>query len=196
MCLLGMLLFAITGITLNHAGQIEAKPRVSTRTAVLPDALLQQLVVIEKGMASAPKGAARSGTKAPMPLTEDVARWVQTEFGARVMDGNVEWSPGEVYVGLPRPGGDAFLTIDLASGEVNHERTDRGVIAYLNDLHKGRNTGAVWVWFLDVFAIATLVFCITGFFLLQMHSRNRAATWPMVGLGLALPLVLAILFIH
>ena len=26
-CLIGMLAFALTGITLNHAGQIEAKPR-------------------------------------------------------------------------------------------------------------------------------------------------------------------------
>jgi hypothetical protein len=28
MCLLGMFLFAITGITLNHASQIEAKPHI------------------------------------------------------------------------------------------------------------------------------------------------------------------------
>jgi len=39
-CLVGMLLFAVTGITLNHAGQIEARPRVAERQAVLPAALL------------------------------------------------------------------------------------------------------------------------------------------------------------
>ena len=40
LCLVGMLLFAATGITLNHAGQIEAKPTVSRRSAQLPAPLL------------------------------------------------------------------------------------------------------------------------------------------------------------
>ena len=30
-CLIGMLLFAVTGITLNHSGTIEARPVVSER---------------------------------------------------------------------------------------------------------------------------------------------------------------------
>ncbi|MYM86209.1 hypothetical protein GTP91_03330, partial [Rugamonas sp. FT82W] len=43
MCLLGMFLFAITGITLNHASQIEAKPSVVRRQATAPAALTAQL---------------------------------------------------------------------------------------------------------------------------------------------------------
>ena len=39
LCLAGMLLFAVTGITLNHATQIEAKPRVINHQAQLPEAL-------------------------------------------------------------------------------------------------------------------------------------------------------------
>ncbi|MGG5874291.1 PepSY-associated TM helix domain-containing protein, partial [Pseudomonas peli] len=34
-----MLLFAVTGITLNHAAQIEAKPQVISHQAQFPDAL-------------------------------------------------------------------------------------------------------------------------------------------------------------
>ena len=95
-----------------------------------------------------------------------------------------EWSADEVYLSLPRPGGDAWLSIDRASGAVEYERTDRGWIAYLNDLHKGRNTGAAWRWFIDIFALACLVFCITGLFLLQTAcAPARASTWPLVGAG-------------
>ena len=97
---------------------------------------------------------------------------------------------------LPRAGGDAWLSIDLASGDIEYERTDRGWISYLNDLHKGRNTGLAWSWFLDVFAVACLVFSLTGLVLLKLHAGNRAATWPMVGLGIVIPVVLALLFIH
>ena len=42
-CLLSMVLFAITGITLNHAAQIEASPQVTQKSAQLSGALLNQL---------------------------------------------------------------------------------------------------------------------------------------------------------
>ena len=80
---------------------------------------------------------------------------------------------GEIYVSLPRPGGDAWLSIDLATGEAQYERTDRGWIAYLNDLHKGRNTGSPGRLFLDIFAVACVVFCVTGLVLLQLHGQRQ-----------------------
>ena len=43
LCLVGMLLFTVTGITLNHAARIEAAPRVDNRSTELPEALLAQL---------------------------------------------------------------------------------------------------------------------------------------------------------
>ena len=95
-----------------------------------------------------------------------------------------------------RPGGDAWVSLALDSGEVQYEKTTRGWISYLNDLHKGRNTGHAWSLFLDVFAAACLIFSITGLFLLKLHAGGRMATWPLVGLGLVVPLLLALLFIH
>lgn len=69
-------------------------------------------------------------------------------------------------------------------------------MAYANDLHKGRNTGTAWRWFIDVFALACLVFTMTGLVLLQLQARNRPSTWPWITLGLLLPVVIALLFIH
>jgi hypothetical protein len=97
---------------------------------------------------------------------------------------------------LPRPGGDAWLSLDRKTGEARYELTDRGWISYLNDLHKGRNTGAVWSLFLDLFAVACIVFCLTGLVLLQLLSHARPSTWPLVGLGLLIPALIAIAFIH
>ena len=183
LCLLGMLLFAITGLTLNNAGLIGASPQVTTRQVQLPPVLLDQL-----------KAANTDANPAVVPAP--VAQWLDRELDAQVTDRNPEWSPDELYISLPRPGGDAWLSVDLADGAVEYERTDRGWIAYLNDLHKGRNTGTAWSWFLDIFSVACLVFSLTGLVLLQMHAGQRAATWPMVGLGVLIPLVLALLFIH
>lgn len=187
-CLVGMILFSLTGFTLNHPTWISAKPDVRVATAQLPAELLQQL--------RNPGDAADDQAGDTRELPRDVARWLASNLSVRAQPGKTEWSADEIYVSLPRPGGDAWLTIDLAQGRVTHEVTDRGLISYLNDLHKGRNTGAAWSLFIDVFACAALIFAVTGLFLLKLHAAQRPATWPMVGLGLVLPLLLAILFIH
>ncbi|MGZ8318815.1 MAG: PepSY-associated TM helix domain-containing protein, partial [Telluria sp.] len=57
-------------------------------------------------------------------------------------------------------------------------------------------TGAVWSWFIDIFAIACLVFSITGFLILKLHAANRPSTWPVVGFGIVAPVLIALLFIH
>lgn len=53
-----------------------------------------------------------------------------------------------------------------------------------------------WSWFLDIFAAACLVFCLTGLFILYMHGTRRPMTWPLVGMGLVLPALLALLLVH
>src|SRR5690606_5142227 len=183
-CLIGMLLFAITGITLNHAAQIQSVPRTTTLEVQLPLHLQQQLV-----------------ERAPQvtdlePLPAEIYQWLSQEQRLRLPVASAEWSEDEVYLSLPRPGGDAWMTIDLRSGELLYEKTDRGWISYFNDLHKGRNTGLVWFWFLDIFALACVVFCITGLILLHRHAGHRPTTWPLVGLGLVLPWALILLFMH
>ncbi len=182
LCLMGMLLFAATGITLNHATDIEAKPAVQNQAAVLP-ADIQAVL-------------ARQTAEGRHPLPAKAAHWLEQELAVSVADKPAEWSAEEIYLALPRPGGDAWLSIDREAGSLEFERTDRGWVSYFNDLHKGRNTGLAWSWFIDVFAVACLVFCISGLFLLQFHSGNRPLTWPVVGAGLVVPLLLVLLFIH
>ncbi|KQN40806.1 hypothetical protein ASG37_03275 [Sphingomonas sp. Leaf407] len=179
--LAAMLLFAVTGITLNHAGSISAEPVVAERSATLPAGLTASL-----------EPAARA--KAVLPSA--VATAVEQAVGLNVADRPVEWSDGEAYVALPRPGGDAWVSIDRASGAIRAETTDRGWISYLNDLHKGRNAGTAWFWFIDVVAIACVLFSITGLLLLQLHAKRRPTTWPLVATGIVLPVVLALFLIH
>jgi hypothetical protein len=179
--LIAMLLFAATGITLNHSADIEAHPVITKKTAQIPPSLLNILSKQEN-----------KNQALPLAMRDWLAQYAAITVGQQ----SAEWSPEEVYVALPRPGGDAWLRIELDSGKLGYEKTERGWIAYFNDLHKGRNTGTAWSWFLDFFAVACLIFCLTGLFLLQIHAGNRPATWPVVGLGLVLPLLLAIIFIH
>lgn len=180
--LTAMLLFAITGLTLNHAASIAAEPIVTQSSGTLPPALLRTL----------PK-AGDSTASLPTPVASAVAKAVPLNPAGFAAD----WSDeGEVYVAMPGPGRDAWVSIDRDTGAITAETTQRGWISYINDLHKGRNTGSAWFWFIDVFAVACLVFTLTGLVLLQLHSKHRPLTWPMVGLSVAIPLFIAIFFIH
>ena len=180
--LIGMLLFAITGFTLNHAGQIEAKPKVVDRKATLPADLLAELA----------KGPVEG--KRPLPIR--VQTWLDKAVDADIARRPGEWSREEVYIALARPGGDAWISIDRETGAVEHEKTTRGAVSLLNDLHKGRNAGKAWGWFIDIFAGACVIFAVTGLILLQFHARTRPLTWPLVAGGLVIPLLLVILFVH
>lgn len=185
MCLIGMILFAITGITLNHASSIESKPQIVQRQLQLPADLLK--------LVRAADDAKDEKRPVPAELHAWMGKQLDRSFDAAT---EAEWTADEIYVAQPRPGGDAWLRIDRSNGAAEYESTDRGWISYLNDLHKGRHTGTAWSWFLDIFAVACLVFCITGLLILKYHATNRPSTWPLVGFGLVLPALLALLLIH
>jgi len=178
--LVGMFLFAITGITLNHAATISAEPNVVSREATLPKSAL---------------GLIGRQDAADAPLPKQVAAEVRSLVGIETHGLPAEWTDGEVYVAVPGPGSDAWVSIDRASGAITSEQTDRGWISFFNDLHKGRNTGTAWFWFIDVFAVACVVFTFTVL-LLQLHARHRPSTWPLVGLGTAIPLIIVLFFLH
>jgi hypothetical protein len=179
-CLAALLLFSITGITLNHASAISAKPVVTSGEAQLPQPLRGLLAGDE----------ARTGLPAPL------ADWMSSQLEVDTLNASVEWSEEELYVSAPGPGRDAWVSVDRATGAAKFERTDRGWLAYFNDLHKGRNTGIVWWVFIDVVAAACLFFSITGLVLLQIQARQRRSTWPLVAGGIGLVVALMIFFAH
>jgi len=179
-CLAGLLLFCITGITLNHAAAIAASPKVIKKTLGLPEPLRASLA------------AGKEGDALPDPLAD----WIEDEFDIDTDGADVEWSPEELYVSAPGPGRDAWVMFDRSSNQASSEVTERGWLAYFNDLHKGRNTGLVWKLFIDLVAGACLFFALTGLVLLWIQARQRTSTWPLVSLGIAVLVVLMILFAH
>jgi len=175
-----LLLFSITGITLNHASAISGKPMVTARETQLPQPLMGLI----------------AGTDEQVRLPGPIAAWLDSEFDVDGASASVEWSDEELYVSAPGPGRDAWVSVDRETGHAKFERTDRGWMAYFNDLHKGRNTGVVWWIFIDVVAAACLFFSITGLILLQVQARQRKSTWPLVGGGVAIVIALMTFFAH
>lgn len=178
--LVGLLLFSVTGFTLNHAAQIEAQPKVTKIERQVPQTTLA-------GLAS---------VTANTPLTPVQAMAIRGATGVDVRGATVDADEDGIYLSLSAPGVDSTLEISRIDGRASYERIDRGLIAVLNDLHKGRHSGPVWALFIDLIAIACVVFSVTGFGLLWLYARGRPITWPLVTLGLVLPFILFLLFVH
>jgi len=180
-CFAALSLFTITGITLNHASAIGAQPVVISGTGQLPRDLRSEM--LKQGASATPDPAA-------------FIDWAQDAFHVSLRGATAEWQDEELYLSAPGPGRDAWVSIDRASGAAKYESTDRGWVAYFNDLHKGRNTGVWWTIFIDVIAAAVLFFSLTGLVLLWLQAGQRTSTWPLIGGGIAIVAVFMMLFVH
>lgn len=181
LCFMCMLLFSITGITLNHAGSIEASPTTVHLEGLVPKNVLADVVLKEQKN---------------MEVPASVLSWFTDTHKLKFSNTLAEINNAELYLALPRPGGDAWLSLDTESGKFEYESTSRGWISYINDLHKGRNTGKAWIYFMDVFALACIIFSVTGFLLLQRYADTRAQTWPLLTAGLVIPILFMLFLIH
>jgi uncharacterized protein len=179
-CFAALILFTVTGITLNHAASIGSTPEVRAGDKSAPLAV---------------RGAVAAGVP-EQGIPQPVSDWVERDLDISLRNATAEWSDEELYVSAPGPGSDAWVSLDRTSGAVRFETTDRGWLAYFNDLHKGRHTGLVWRVFIDVVAAACLFFAITGLVLLWIQARQRRSTWPLVTGGVGLLVVLMIFFAH
>jgi uncharacterized protein len=180
-CFAALALFTITGITLNHASAIGAQPVVVSGTGQVPHNLRAEL--------------RKQGDAADLD-SEVFVDWAEHEFHMSLHGATAEWQDEELYLSAPGPGRDAWVSIDRASGAAKYETTDRGWVAYFNDLHKGRNTGVAWTIFIDVVAVAVLFFSLTGLVLLWIQAGQRTSTWPLVGGGIAIVALFMILVAH
>lgn len=182
--------FAVTGITLNHASRVEATPVKTVYEEHLPEAV--QLALQER-QATLLQGEAQATGSLPSLFRE----WYrQQNFGQSLGSIVAEWDDYEVYVGLPRAGGDSWFRVDLDDGMFYQEVIDRGWVAFFNDLHKGRNTSGAWITMLDLLAVVMLIYAITGLILLKRYAKGRKSTWPLVLAGLVLPWLFLLIPAH
>jgi hypothetical protein len=179
--LICMILFSVTGITLNHASSLESEPSEIKYEKQIPQPILNVI---------------KQQSEKEHQLPSAFVQWAtQNAIDDDLLSLAPERNEYEIYIQKPIPGGDKWMSVDLESGEFIYMHTDRGWIAWLNDLHKGRNTHISWIWFIDIFAIATLVFCITGLILLQIHSKRRPLTWYITSAGVILPGIIAFFYL-
>ncbi len=145
-----MLLFGITGFTVNHEDWFRATtPRVTETTAQTPLELV------------AKKDALR--------LVEHLR---QSQHITAAMTGFDELDD-KFSIGFKSPDQIWEIEIDKATGATRVHEETFNFFALINNLHRGRYSGASWRWVIDVSAILIVLACATGFVLWLALPKRR-----------------------
>ena len=91
------------------------------------------------------------------------------------------------------PGYDANALIDVSKGTYQLTVDRQGLLAVMNDLHKGRDTKRSWKWLIDVSAIALILISLTGLGLQFFLRKRRRSAFSSAAVGLAV--VLAMIYL-
>jgi hypothetical protein len=147
-----LLFFAATGFTLNHQDWFTRQQQ----TVQTHGALDAQWV---------------KGNVDKLQVVEFLRR--KDGLHGAVDDFRIEDS--QCSVSLKGPGYEADAVIDRATGRYDITETRAGFVAIVNDLHKGRDAGAVWSKIIDISAALMTAVSLTGLILLfYLHKRRRA----------------------
>jgi hypothetical protein len=149
-----LLFFAVTGLTLNHAELFEGRGNNARYQGTLDPAWLK---------ASDPNAVAEDKIVSYLRSTNRVK--------GDVSDFHVDDSQCEVL--FKGPGYEADASIDRDTGKYDLRVTQSGLIAVLNDLHKGRDTGSKWSVVIDFSAVLMTLVSLTGLTLIFFLNKRR-----------------------
>ncbi len=141
--------FAATGVTLNHTDWFDGKQSV------------RQL-----------KGELQSAWVQPEVKKFEIAEFLRQTHSIRNSITDFRIDDAQASVSFKGPGYSADAFIDRKNGRYELTETRMGLVAILNDLHKGRDTGKVWSKVIDVSAILLVVVSLSGMVLIFfLHKR-------------------------
>jgi len=159
-----VLFFAVTGITLNHQDWFADQQLTSQARGALDAAWL------------------KTGDTSGVDKLA-IAEFLRKTHGLRGTVSDFRVDDAQLDVAFRGPGYSADVVVDRATGQYEVSTVTMGFAALVNDLHKGRDTGAGWRAAID-FAAGLLVFVsLSGLVLLYFLHRHRLAGVIVLGIG-------------
>lgn len=149
-----VLFFSITGITLNHLDWFPEKSVVHDYTGKMPiDWVNQQDTSKIKKL--------------------EIVEYLRGNFPVKGLVNDFRIDESELSISFQGPGYTADAYIDRTSGKLQLSTNELGIIAVMNDLHKGRDTPNSWKWAIDASAYFLIAISLTGIILLLYLKKRR-----------------------
>lgn len=170
-----MILFCLTGITLNHRWYHSDGNQISELSDPLENAILEEWGLLPDWNPDITKISA--DIKERYRLDQPYSIDLDDEFKEVVLEYKV-------------PAGFATVSIQAEENIVIVEKESGSLLGILNDLHKGRHSGTAWSWVIDISAALMILFSITGLIILYQGKRFKKWGNLTLAAGLISPLLI------
>jgi uncharacterized protein len=159
-----LLFFAVTGLTLNHQSAFTSIARPKRFTGSL-DA---------------------SWMKAPEAHKTEIVSAFRSKHGIKADLSDFRVDDDQVQISFKGPGYSADGFADRRAGKYELNENRLGLVAVINDLHKGRDTGKVWSGVIDISAILMVLVSLSGLMLIFFLQKKLRSGLIALAIGTAL----------
>ena len=154
-----LMFFSLTGLTLNHPEWFAAKPDAQEMSLQLSAAQLAEVRALDN----------------PIDRLLQIVGTEHTVIGRLK---STELLDDEVMIRLTSPTGSTDISLLLDSGEVSVSTEKATTLSVLNDLHRGKEVGALWRWLIDISAVIVLLLSVAGYVLFfSLRARKVTSLW-------------------
>jgi hypothetical protein len=162
-----VLFFSVTGLTLNHADYF------------------QKNTVITQNKGSVNKNWVNAKDTLKIQKLE-IVEYFRKKHKAKGAVADFRISDNEISFSFKAPGYAADVFINRSDATYTLMETNQGLMGFMNDLHKGRDTGKTWLWVIDISAILMTLVSISGLILLLFLKKKRMSGILLLILGFVL----------
>lgn len=172
-----VLFFSVTGLTLNHPTWFGGDKQVETKY---------------KGKLNV-KWVNNPDTTKVAKL--EIVEFLRKTHNAKGFVSEIRIDDSEVSVSLKGPAYSCDAFIDRENGNYEVSEIRMGLVAVMNDLHKGRDSGLGWSWVIDVSAVFLILVSLSGLVLLCFIKKKRVAGFITGVVGLLICYLIYVLFV-
>jgi len=159
-----VLFFAVTGITLNHAEWFDGKQ-------------------VEKKM----EGNVPAAWVTPHDTTQikklEIVELLRKNYNIKGYVSDFRIEDDQCSVSFKGPGNSADAMINRKDGKFKLIEVKFGIVAVMNDLHKGRDSGKSWNWLIDVSAGFLTLVSLSGLTMMFFLKKKRVNGLMLAVLG-------------
>jgi hypothetical protein len=156
--------FALTGITLNHQDRFTGEAKANRYHGTVNTGWLKP---------------GPSGDAAKLEIVE----YLRKTHGVKAAVSDFRVDDKRLEVAFKGPGYEADAFIDRETGQYEMTESRMGLVAIVNDLHKGRDTGKAWSGVIDVSAVLMCLVSLSGLVLIFFLHKRRASGLMALGIG-------------
>jgi hypothetical protein len=159
--------FALTGITLNHQDRFTGEAKTYRDHGTM-------------NMSWVKPATGKDVAKL------EIVEYLRKTNGVKAALSDFRVDNNQLQVAFKGPGYEADAFIDRATGKYEVDESRMGVVAIVNDLHKGRDTGDAWSKVIDLSAGLMCLVSLSGLTLIFFLHKRRTSGLVAMAIGAAL----------